>query len=107
MLVLIAAGTMHPQVIQCASAVRSHASTAAACSEPKMVVVPQKGEPSSIPLTNQCAAALLAGRAVEKVPLTKTDLMRSEFERKMQACENSVSQAPAKPNTRDTVKLWD
>jgi hypothetical protein len=104
---LLAAGAVHPQVIECAVAVRSQTSTSVACADPKVDLTPKQGAALTAAVTPQCAAALLAGRAVGKVPPNKAHFMRADFEKKMAACEASVLNPPAKPKTRETVKLWD
>lgn len=104
---LLAAGGVHPQVIECAAAVRAKTETAVACADPKVVLFPTEGEEPTPAMTAQCAAALLAGRTVEKVPANKAHFVRADFERKMAACEVSAAQPPDQPKKRDTVKLWD
>lgn len=105
LLLTVAAGSMHPQVIECATAVRAQAqNTSAACSQPQVNLW---GEDATPALTEQCAAALKAGGTVNRVPEFQRRVMRAEFEKRMQACELSVTQPAPQPKARETIKLWD
>lgn len=106
-ILMIGASTVHPQVTECAAAVRSQSDTTVSCADPKVVLFPGEGEEATPALTTQCASALLAGRAVSKVPANRAHFMRADFEKKMAACEASVSQPAPPPKKRETTKLWD
>lgn len=104
---VLAAGAMHPQVIECAAAVRAQGDTSVACADPTLILTPKAGEAAQPAMTSQCASALLAGRTVGKVPASKTQAVRAAFEQKLRACEASITQGPTSVPTRQTTKLWD